>query len=293
MTEKDKNEQNTDNVNDEKGEAGPLVRRKLTLDSKLRFRCYPGIKCFTKCCSAIDLMLTPYDVLRLKNRLGLGSEEFLERYTWSKVDEKSGHPQLFLKMNEDEESRCVFVSEEGCEVYSDRPVMCRYYPVGQAVHRKESEGELINEEFYVLVKEDHCFGFEEDREWTIAEWREDQEAEHYDEMNREWKDVLMRKRSFGETLDEKQQAQFYIASYDLDRFRRFVLESSFLEIFEVDEETVEKLKRDDLELMDFAFKYLKYLFGMEEALKARPEAVEARQAHKKGGEQAEGAVDQE
>ncbi len=43
----------------------------LALDDKFQFRCHKGIACFNKCCENIDIMLTPYDILRLKNRLGI------------------------------------------------------------------------------------------------------------------------------------------------------------------------------------------------------------------------------
>ena len=36
-----------------------------------RFACHPGVVCFTECCRDLKLLLTPYDVIRLKNRLGL------------------------------------------------------------------------------------------------------------------------------------------------------------------------------------------------------------------------------
>ena len=39
------------------------------------------ISCFNACCRNIDLQLTPYDILRLKNRLGLTSGDFVARYT--------------------------------------------------------------------------------------------------------------------------------------------------------------------------------------------------------------------
>ena len=43
------------------------------------------IACFTRCCRNIDILLTPYDVIRMKNRLGITSTEFLaEVHTLSK-----------------------------------------------------------------------------------------------------------------------------------------------------------------------------------------------------------------
>ena len=40
---------------------------------------------------------------------------------------------------------------------------------------------------------------------------------------------------------------FYMACYDLDRFRRFVFETRFLKLFDVDEARVEALRSDDQE----------------------------------------------
>ncbi len=247
----------------------PVVPEQLSLDSKLKFACYPGISCFTACCGNIDIMLTPYDVLRMKNRLGISSDEFLEKYTRSRIDEKTGWPQLLLLMGEGEERPCPFVTEEGCTIYSDRPAMCRYYPVGQGIHRREIEGEVENREFYMLIREDHCRGFEEDKRWTIAEWRENQEASHYDEMNRDWKDIFIRRVTREEDEDGRRQQIFFIASYNIDQFRKFVFESRLLDVFVLDDEYVDRIREDELELMRFAFRYLRFLFGVEKDLELR------------------------
>ncbi|TAL26064.1 MAG: YkgJ family cysteine cluster protein [Nitrospirae bacterium] len=256
---------------------------RLDPETKFRFRCHKDIKCFTKCCSNIDIMLTPYDVLRLKNRLGMSSEEFLEKYTYSKIDEKSSHPYIYLKMSRDEKRSCPFVTfPEGCTIYADRPVSCRYYPIGQATLKKGigSSGQGIHEEFYFFVKEPHCLGYEENTEWTVESWRADQESSLYDEMNREWKGILMRRNIPGgkSVLDPKKQTQFYMASYDLDRFKRYVFESKFIETFDIAKEEIEKLKTDEVALMNLGFKYLKYVLMLEEALKVKPEVVKAKKA---------------
>lgn len=250
----------------------PVEPARLSPETKFKFRCHKGISCFTRCCSNIDIMLTPYDVLRMKNRLGISSEEFLDAYTIMRVDEKSSHPYAYLKLAADEERRCPFVVvPEGCTIYEDRPVSCRYYPVGQATMKKAGEeGKPVHEEFYFFVREEHCKGYEEDTGWTIESWREDQGAEHFDAMNREWKELLLRRDLPGQPrLDPKKQTQFFMASYDLDRFRRFVFDSRFLEVFEVDPGEAERMRGDEVALMKFAFKYIKYLMMLEETLKVR------------------------
>jgi Fe-S-cluster containining protein len=247
-----------------------VVPTKLTLNTKFSFKCHKGIRCYNKCCSNIDILLTPYDILKLKNRLKLSSGEFLSRYTYVKIDEKSSHPHVMLKMMDDEGKKCPFVTPEGCVVYSDRPANCRYYPIGQGTVRKEGDKEPEEEEFYFFIKEPHCLGYKEDKEWTIDLWRKDQGVHMYDEMNRDWKALQLRKNIPGQTqLDDKKQAQCYIASYDIDSFRRYIFESRFLDIFDIDQATINRIKTDEAELMKFGFRYIKYIMMLEETLKLK------------------------
>ena len=62
---------------------------RLDEDAKFTFSCHPGVSCFNQCCSDVNIFLTPYDVLRLKNRLGISSQEFLDKYTQLVADRKS------------------------------------------------------------------------------------------------------------------------------------------------------------------------------------------------------------
>ena len=137
----------------------------------------------------------------------------------------------------------------------------------------------MHEEFYFFVREPHCLGYQEDTAWTIQSWRDDQGSSQYDEMNRGWKELLMRRNLPGKTgLEPKKQDQFFMASYDLDRFRRFVFESRFLEVFDIPAEEVEAIRTDETELMKFGFKYIQYVLMMEESLKVRKEALPQKKA---------------
>lgn len=257
---------------------------KLSLDSNIKFRCHPGVSCFTACCGSIKIVLTPYDILMLVKRLGIPAHEFLHQYTLPTYLEKTDMPGVMIKMRE-EDDKCPFVTPEGCTVYSDRPSACRYYPVGMAdFHEggsKDAEGEEVSsaeENFFFLVKEDYCKGHEEDKEWTVREWRADQGVDVRDEMNREWLRLVMRRKSFGlqATLSEQAKRMFFMASTDLTHFRRFIFESTFLDTYEIDAETIEKIKEDDVELMLFSFDYLaNSLFGIQ-SLKIKDDKVQAK-----------------
>lgn len=267
-----------------------VIPVKLTADSKLKFRCHKGVKCFTACCHNVSIVLPPYDILRLKRRLGLSSAEFYEKYAQLEVLDKTLLPVLTLKMQDDEKRSCPFVTPDGCTVYEDRPNICRYYPVGMASLRKQ-DAETGKDEFYFMVKEDHCRGFEEDTVWTMAEWRADQRADLYDEMNRGWMEILIKKKSFGlNELPEKKNEIFFKVSTDLDYFRMFVFESSFLNIYDLPPEQVEKMRNSDEDLLKFSYEWLKHALFAEETLElsdneevaARKEKIVAKFAAKSG-----------
>jgi hypothetical protein len=206
----------------------------------------------------------------MKKRLGISSGEFLEKYTSIHIDEKSSYPYAMLKMMD--EGRCPFVTSDGCIIYTDRPANCRYYPVGQGIMVKGSEKGPVVDEFYFFIKDPNCLGYQEDKEWTIEAWRIDQGVDVYDEMINEWKRIQLRRNTIGQSkLDPKKQSLIYMVSYDVDRFRRFIFESRFLTLFDIDKREVERMKTDDVSLMKFGFRYLKYILMMEETLKLKEE----------------------
>lgn len=230
---------------------------RLTFDSRFKFKCHPGVSCFTECCRGINIILTPYDVIRLKTRLDLPSDQFLAIYTEPHLLEKTDLPVVTLKQLDDDKSSCPFVRDEGCILYDDRPTACRYYPLGTA-SLQHKEG-VDDEGFYFFVHEPHCKGFEEDCEWSVAQWREDQGVDLRDEVNAEWTDLVVRKRSFPPNikLTEKAKQLFFMVSYNIDKFRSFVFDTTFLERIPVDDDMQEKLKTDDVELFKFGVQWLK------------------------------------
>ncbi len=247
----------------ENWEFGP----RLTAEDSFGFSCGPAVSCFTECCGKLDLMLTPYDVLRLKNRLGLTSSDFLDQYTYMRQRTPVEFPQFFMKMNEDDR-RCPFVRASGCAVYEDRPGACRIYPVGRGSTKSQADGG--SREFFFLVKEEHCKGFRDDCQWRISEWLRDQGMEEYNRVN----DLLMelyvrRAQHQGVQLSEKHMKMFVMACYNLERFRDFVFQSNFLERFELDKERVEEIEGSELALLEFAFTWLRFALYGELTLRIR------------------------
>lgn len=245
---------------------------RLTEDDTFRFACKPGISCFNECCGDVNIFLTPYDILRMKNRLGVSSDEFLDRYTMLPISEKQSYPVVMLRMQDNEKKTCHFVSPEGCTVYDDRPWACRYYPVGVA---SPPEGkEQVEQEFFFLLREDVCRGFEQDKDWRISEWKVNQGVAKYDEFGQLFKEITLHPYfQQGKQLDPLKMEMFHMACYNLDKFRRFIKESTFLNRFALEDGLLEKITADDEALLRFGVRWLKFALFGEKTMKIRSAAV--------------------
>jgi len=228
------------------------------------FSCRPDIACFNSCCARLRLLLTPYDILRLKNRLGISSDVFLERYTDTVKVDYSPFPMVRLRMKKEDGQHCPFLSEQGCTVYEDRPGACRLYPLGRAAI---SSGDGTISEKFFIVKESHCLGLGENRHWGLEKWMDHEGVTEYNEVNDEWLKIVTSRglRGRGEALDKKLQ-MFFMASYNLDRLRAFFFKSSFFTHFKVSETRWQALKEDDLELLRFGFLWQRFSLLGEKTL---------------------------
>ena len=241
---------------------------RLNKDSKFKFTCHQSLECYTACCADINIFLTPYDVIRLKNRLGLTSGKFLSKYTITPFTKTIELPVVVLKMTDKEGKPCNFVSEKGCSGYEDRPWSCRMYPVGLA--SKAAELDQKGFEFYFLMQDENCLGLKEKKEFTIQEWLENQEIEIFDQMSEHFKEITLHKFfDQGNKLSPEQMEMFFMVAYDIDRFKSFIFDSSFFERFEVEPELIEKMRNDDVELMKFGFRWLKLCLFGERTLKVK------------------------
>lgn len=243
------------------GEAAGDVVFSVLKEDHFQFECRPDVSCFTRCCRNLKLVLTPYDILRLVQRLGVSSQEFIDRWTVQEQDDATGYPRLYLRMSEND-AACPFVTADGCSVYADRPGACRLYPIGRAARPRQTAGSPV-EEWYFTVREPHCKGFDEPRQWTIEEWFVNQGAAEDNRINDRWMSVLLRKpTATTEAETEKKLKMFFMASYQLDVFSDFVFSAGFQRRFTIPRERRQLMGEDPRELLDFAVDWLLFcLFG--------------------------------
>jgi hypothetical protein len=256
--------------------AGQMQSQGLTVlkpEDSFRFNCHAGLKCFTQCCRDITIFLTPFDILQLKNALGVSSESFLQEYTVKLIND-TGLPVVLLKMHNDEEKSCPFVTSRGCSVYPHRPWACRIYPL-QPESTKITE--KTNKAFFSVMNVPFCLGFFEDNVSTIEAWRASQGIPVYEEMEKIFKNITSNEFLAGKKIENRKiQEMFYMAAYDLDRFRRFIFESTFLDRFEIEPDVSEKIKHDDAALYRFAMKWLEYGLIGQDVLQVKSKAMAAK-----------------
>ena len=259
----------------------PILPKELRPDSTFQFDCHKGIACFNACCKNIDITLTPYDIIRLKNRLGLDSKEFVGRYTVPFAMDHHNLPGLKM-VTKSNMTECIHLTEKGCGVYEDRPAACRYYALGSMAIRKKESTRVDN--IYFVVKEEHCLGHSEPREQTVANYRREQGIEKYDEMNRGWYEIILKKRSSGPAVGAPSQRSlqmFDMCSYDMDSFAQFIQSSGFQSVFTVSEEETRMLLEDEEKLLQFSMRFLKQVLYGEMTIPVREKARERRMSERK------------
>jgi hypothetical protein len=237
-------------------------KRQLVPGSSFCFDCQPKVSCFTNCCSDVNIVLTPADVLALARKMGLTTREFLDRHTLTPITKDLHLPVVMLKMGEAPEKRCPFVAEKGCSVYEDRPWACRMYPVGMAL--PPARVGVQPEPTYFLFEDDFCHGRKETtRTWTVDGWQRDQGIVEREDLEVGFRDLVGHPWFIGgRQLDPRRIELFFMAAYDLDTFREFIFSTTFVRRFDLDDALVESLRTDDHALLRFAFRWLRFaLFG--------------------------------
>ncbi len=231
--------------------------------ASFNFSCHPGVPCFNACCRKLDMILYPYDIIRLKRSLGIPSGQFLQQYTRLGKGAHPYFPSVMMRMTDTPEETCPFLGEVGCTVYEDRPGSCRTYPLERAVDRTPQRGRPSD--YYFLTRHPYCLGHQEDASWTVSSWLRDQHLLHDNLLNDLWAEVdtLFSTNPWqGEGAAGRRQQMAFMVCYNCDEFRRFVEENHLLSRFRLDKGRVRLITGgDDEALLKFGFDWLRHVLG--------------------------------
>ena len=232
--------------------------RPLTPNETFRFRCHPGVACFTDCCRELELALSPYDVLRLSKHLGLAPSTFLDQYALIEQAEGNGFPQVFLCMVDDGRASCPFVTASGCRVYADRPGACRTYPLGRGAFTTP-DGD--RHEMHILLNEPHCKGFSEGDPQDITAWQKDQDLATYNAMNDELLGILHHPRLQDGYPPVELEEEIFLLLYSLDTFRNLLLDGTLALPIPITKNERQELGTEDLALLRLGIRWLGHVLS--------------------------------
>jgi uncharacterized protein len=241
-----------------------IIGKALPAGETFNFQCHAALACFNRCCRNLNLFLYPYDVLRLSRHLEISTDEFIERYV--DVVLRDGHyfPEVLLRMAENHEKTCPYLTEDGCSVYPDRPDTCRTFPVEQGAQYDAVTDTTTAVHFF--RPPDFCLGQHEEKQWTTDTWAADQEAEQYHEMTMRWARVrrMFQSDPWGAEGPRGAKARMaFMATYNLGRFREFLFNSTFFKRYRIKPDVKRRLRTSDKSLLLFGFEWVKvFVWGL-------------------------------
>lgn len=232
------------------------------------FHCHAGVACFTNCCKRVDMMLYPYDLIRLKQALKIDSEKLIHDHVNLVKGNNIYFPTPMLRLTE--EGHCPFLSSEGCDVYLDRPSACRTYPLERAVDRSSNRGHA--KDYYFLTKHDYCLGHSEEKKFSVQQWVRNQRIDDFNVANDLWTEIdtiFMTNPWKGEGVGGPKQQLAFMICYNIDGFRRFADEKMLLEQFKIQKDFKRRIQSSDSELQKFGYEWLKLIFTGKSSLMPR------------------------
>jgi Fe-S-cluster containining protein len=161
------------------------IDRFLGPGDTFRFTCDRSGKC---CRDRFEnpILLSPYDVHRLRNNLKIPSRQFAAKFGCKIFGSESQLPIMLLDFEQQgkNHNKCPFLMSYGCKVYEDRPLVCRLYPVGRVVDTD------MNSFFFLTKVAEYC-KLGTGKEHTIEEWLEEAEVEPYFQWNDRFNSLYM------------------------------------------------------------------------------------------------------
>jgi len=167
--------------------------------NKFKFEC---TKC-GECCHGSNILLSPYDILRLCFALNMKTSEFHKKFTRYAISKTDPIPKCMLKTN----PVCLFFKEgKGCQIYDHRPYMCRAFPVGN-----------IKEQYFIL--DSYCKGCGKGEKKSIKDWISSADVASYKTFDDLWIEFLDKVKKKGPANTKESQVMFIKLLYDFDNPR--------------------------------------------------------------------------
>ena len=196
--------------------------KKYMLEDMVKADC-GGCHGCSDCCHAMgdSIVLDPLDFYRISNRLELRFEALLEDKVELNIVDGVILPNL--KMSDSIDEACVFLDPDGrCSIHSDRPGICRIFPLGR----------LYEERSFSYILQVHECKKAKRAKIKVSKWIDTSDIKRNQEFVSDWhfflKDVQAELLKSGEDAYIKKITMqllqcFYIEPYmqDVDFYQQF------------------------------------------------------------------------
>ena len=193
--------------------------------NKIKFKCQ---QC-GHCCTNSTIRLSPYDILKLCQLLKLKTTEFHQKYSYFILDQEN---QNLLTCMLKTSPECLFLKEEGCQVYSERPFGCRVFPL-MVRHFFNREGFAENKTYIV----EKCLGFNQNKKIEVGEFKEQQGVSNLLPIQEEWVKFKVKVINSKIVNKEKYNQMFHDICFDFegDSFQQVLKEKGLVWPDDLDE----------------------------------------------------------
>ncbi len=202
-----------------------------TENDSFKFKCQ---QCGS-CCKGSSLIINPYDLIILSKKFNMPLKDFKAKYTKQVIDKNNNIPKLLLKTKQG----CIFLKENKCSIYNERPAACRFYPLG--LYKQ-------NNEFYYFVGGSHICIKEGEREILVKDYINQELGEELVQINKTWLDF--------ETLLINSKAPLKSQRFIL-AYTKIMYEFDNPHVKEKIEKTIGKLSEDPREKFNQIIKFAK------------------------------------
>jgi len=131
--------------------------------------------------------------------------------------------------------------------------------------------QMGREDYAVVSQSDFCQGLKSKKEQSVKDYLGSQGVIESVEMDAHYQEITDHPGLEELDVDNPRVARMiHLACYDLDRFREFVFEYSFLEKFEVEEDRLAATRESKIDLLKFGFDWVKCGLFAEKTLRLKP-----------------------
>ena len=160
---------------------------KIGLDEKFKFNCTMCGKC---CIDRDDILLTPKDLFKISNALGLIISDFLKQYCEVYIGHSSKVPIVRL-LPVGPMKRCPLLKGNRCAVHHVKPVVCAMFPIGRCLQlddESKRNGEFTARDIQYIFTNPGCG--DKRKEHTVREWLKDFNISDEDEFFVKWHQTI-------------------------------------------------------------------------------------------------------